>query len=74
MTAVVERDAVSELAVQAGWQRRESDRDDYYSRRPDRVRVIWRGDEAISGGALYRDGVLMAVTSELDTVKSWLKR
>ncbi len=74
MTAKVERDDVSELAAQAGWQRRDSDRIDYYSRQPERVRVIWHGSEAISGGVLYRDGILMSVTRELDTVKSWLKR
>jgi hypothetical protein len=74
MTGIVERDEVSEIAEQAGWQRRDSDRLDYYSRRPERILVIWQGNEAISGGALYRDGVLMALTRELDTVKGWLKR
>ncbi len=74
MTAMAERDEVSELAVQAGWLRRDADRDDYYTRQPDRVRVTWQGNEAISGGALYKDGILMSVTRELGTVKSWLKR
>lgn len=74
MTAIVERAEVSEVAAQAGWQRRDSDPSDYYTRQPERVRVIWQGSDAISGGALYRDGILMSVTRELDTVKSWLKR
>jgi hypothetical protein len=74
MTAVVERDEVSELAVHAGWHRRDADRSDYYTRQLDRVRVIWQGNEAISGGVLYRDGILMSLTRDLDTVKAWLKR
>lgn len=74
MNAVVERAEVSELAAQAGWQRRDAHPSDYYTRQLDRVRVIWQGTDAISGGALYRDGILMATTRELDTVKSWLDR
>jgi hypothetical protein len=74
MTAIVEREQVTDLAGQGGWHRRDADRSDYYTRQPERVRIIWQGNEAISGGALYRDGSLMAVTRELDTVKSWLKR
>jgi hypothetical protein len=74
MTAIAEREGLSELAVQAGWHRRDADRDDYYTRQADRVRVIWQGNEAISGGALYKDGILMSVTRELDTVKRWLNR
>jgi hypothetical protein len=73
MTAI-EREQVTDLAGQGGWHRRDADRSDYYTRQSERVRVIWQGSEAISGGALYRDGILMAVTRELDTVKSWLKR
>jgi hypothetical protein len=71
---MVERNEVSELAAQGGWKYRDSDRIDYFSRLPDRVRVVWQGSEAISGGSLYRDGILMSVTRELDTVKGWLKR
>jgi hypothetical protein len=36
--------------------------------------VVWQGSDVISGGMLYRDGVLMSLTRELDTVKGWLKR
>jgi hypothetical protein len=74
MTATVERDEVSELAGQAGWHRRDADRVDYYTRRPERIHVIWQGSAAISGGVRYRDGVLMTLTRDLDTVKAWLKR
>jgi len=74
MTAPVEREQLSELAVQAGWHRRDSDRTDYYTRHPVRVHVIWQGDKAISGGALYHDDTLMAYSRDLATVSGWLKR
>jgi hypothetical protein len=74
MTTIVERDEVSNLAEQAGWQHRDADRSDYYLRRPDRVHVVWQGSHAINGGVLYRDGILMSLTRDLDTVKGWLKR
>lgn len=74
MMAVDERAEVSDVAMQAGWQHRDSDRADYYTREPERVRVIWQGREGVSGGALYRDGILMSTTRDLDTVRSWLQR
>lgn len=74
MTATVQRDEVIGLAEQTGWQHRDADRSDYYLRTPDRVHIVWQGNQAISGGALYRDNILMSVTRELDTVKSWLNR
>ena len=39
MTATVEREGLSELAVQAGWHHRDADRTDYYTRSPVRVHV-----------------------------------
>jgi len=74
MTATAERDEVIRLAEQAGWQLRDADRSDYYLRRPERVHIVWHGSQAISGGALYRDNILMSQTRDLDTVKGWLKR
>jgi hypothetical protein len=74
MTAVLDRGALSELAVQAGWQHRREDRTDYYSRTPVRIHVIWQGDDEISGGALYQDDLLMTYTRDLATVTGWLKR
>lgn len=74
MTATAERGEVIDLAGQVGWQHRDADRSDYYLRRPDRVHIVWQGNSAISGGALYRDGILMSTTRDLDTVKGWLKR
>jgi len=74
MTAADERKDLSELAAQAGWHRRDEGRTDYYTRSPVRIHVIWQGDRAISGGALYHDDVLMAYTRDLKTVEGWLKR
>jgi hypothetical protein len=74
MTATIEREKLSEVAVQAGWDRRDADRTDYYTRPPVRVHVIWRGTDAISGGALYHDDTLMAYTRDLATVQGWLQR
>jgi len=74
MTGADERKELSELAVQIGWQHRDADRTDYYSRSPARVHVIWQGSDAISGGALYHDDILMAYARDLGTVRGWLKR
>jgi hypothetical protein len=74
MSTIVERDEVTQLAAQGGWQHREADRSDYYLRRPDRVFIVWQGSHAISGGALYKDNILMSISRDLDTVRGWLKR
>jgi hypothetical protein len=74
MTSNAERGEVSQLAAQAGWQHRDAERSDYYLRRPERVHIVWQGNQAISGGALYRDNILMSISRELDTVKGWLNR
>ena len=57
MTAIVEREEVSDLAAQAGWQHRDADRSDYYLRRPERVHIIWQGSHAISGVMAIRPAV-----------------
>lgn len=74
MTATDERQALSVLAAQNGWQRRDRDRTDYYAKDATRVQVLWRGTSAISGGSLYHDDVLTTYSRELGTVKGWLKR
>jgi hypothetical protein len=74
VTETDEREALSEVAVQAGWDRRDADRTDYYTRAPVRIHVIWQGSSAISGGALYHDDVMMAYSRDLATVQGWLKR
>ncbi|BBY42420.1 hypothetical protein A5765_01020 [Mycolicibacterium celeriflavum] len=73
MTATA-RDEMSQRAVEAGWDRRDADRADYYTRPPVRIHVIWQGPDGISGGALYHDDVLMAYTRDLATVTGWLNR
>jgi hypothetical protein len=74
MNATDERQALSQLAEESGWERRESDRIDVYVRDHARVRVLWRGPSAISGGSLYQDDVLMTHTRDLATVKGWFAR
>ena len=74
MTTSDERGSLSEFAVQTGWHRRDADRTDYYTRAPVRVHVIWQGNSAISGGALYHDDIMMAYTRDLATVQAWLRR
>lgn len=74
MTAVDQRKGLSERAVAAGWQCRGEERTDYYSRSPVRIHVIWGGDDAISGGALYHDDLLMTYSRDFATVEGWLKR
>jgi hypothetical protein len=74
MTAVIGREELSERAVEAGWHRRDEGRTDYFSRSPVRIHVIWRGNDTISGGALYHDDNLMTYTRDFDTIVGWLKR
>jgi hypothetical protein len=74
MTSADLRKQISERAVQAGWSHRDADRTDYYARTPVRVHVIWQGNDAISGGALYHDDLLMTYSRDIDTVAGWLKR
>jgi hypothetical protein len=74
MTAAIGREELSERALKAGWHRRDEGRTDYFSRSPVRIHVIWQGDDAISGGALYHDDNLMTYTRDFDTIMGWLKR
>lgn len=74
MTAVDERRGLQQLAEQAGWRRNDLGRIDLYLRGDTRVRVIWRGSDAISGATLMQDDVMMTYTRKLPTVNSWLKR
>ncbi|KUI36954.1 hypothetical protein AU195_17010 [Mycobacterium sp. IS-1496] len=74
MTSVDERRELQQLAEQAGWRRNDLGRTDLYLRGDTRVRVIWRGTDAISGATLMQDDVMMTYTRELPTVNGWLKR
>ena len=72
VTPTDERQALSRLAEESGWQRRESDRVDIYLRGSVRVHVLWRGADAISGGSRYEDFVLQSYTRDVVKARSWL--
>ncbi|MCZ0731449.1 hypothetical protein [Mycolicibacterium iranicum] len=69
-----ERQAVSALAEQTGWNHRVADRSDYFNKGVVRVHVVWRGESAISGGTLYHDDLMQTYTKDLPTIRGWLKR
>ena len=69
-----ERESLAETTEAVGWQRRVDDRVDVYLRGATRVRGIWRGDDAISGGSRFQDDVMESYSRELATVKGWLAR
>lgn len=73
MADATERQALAELTEARGWNRRVADRVDIYMRGMSRVRVIWQGDDAISGGSRYQDEAMEQYTRDLATVKTWLK-
>jgi hypothetical protein len=43
-------------------------------RGPVRVRVIWQGDDAISGGSRFQDDNMESYSRDFATVKGWLAR
>jgi hypothetical protein len=69
-----ERTALAEVSEGVGWQRRVDERVDIYVRGLVRVRVIWQGDDAISGGSRFQDDVMESYSRDLTTVKGWLSR
>jgi hypothetical protein len=72
MTAPDERTALAQATQAAGWRRRELDRVDVYLRGLARVRVIWQGNDAISGGSRFHDDIMEQYSRDLTTVKGWL--
>ncbi|MDR3660962.1 MAG: hypothetical protein P4L86_11320 [Mycobacterium sp.] len=66
------RSALADSTAEGGWQRRQDDRVDVYLRGASRVRVIWQGDDAISGSSRFQDDIMESYTRELDTVRAWL--
>ena len=68
------RSELAEITAAAGWNRRIDDRVDIYLRGQTRVRVIWRGDDAISGASRFQDDNLETYSRDLNTVKGWLAR
>ena len=49
------------------------ERVDVYLRGMSRVRVIWQGDDVISGGSRFTDDSLEQYTRDPNTIKNWLK-
>jgi hypothetical protein len=74
MTATDERQGLQQVAEETGWRRNDLGRVDVYLRGETRVRVVWRGEDAISGATLTQDDVMMTYTRDLQTVNGWLKR
>ena len=74
MTEPNERATLAQASDAVGWQRRVDDRVDIYLRGATRVRVIWQGDDAISGGSRFQDDGMESYSRDLATVKSWLAR
>jgi len=68
------RSELAEITAAAGWDRRIDDRVDIYLRGQTRVRVIWRGDDAISGASRFQEDNLETYSRDLGTVKGWLAR
>ena len=69
-----ERQAVSAVADEAGWNHRIADRSDYFDKGVVRVHIVWRGDTGINGGTLYHDDFMQTYSTDLPTVEGWLKR
>lgn len=73
MSATNDRQALSEIAEQAGWQRRQLDRTDIYRRGARDVEVLFTEDK-LNGGGLYEDLSLLTYTRDKATIESWLNR
>lgn len=73
-TATDERQALSQLADQLGWQRKWRERVDIYDRGPYRVNVMWRGTSVVNGGAHYDDAGLLTYSRDLAKIQSWLAK
>jgi hypothetical protein len=74
MSGTDERQAISEAGNEKGWQRRESGRVDVYLRDRFRIRVIWQGNEVISGASFFEDEMYELYTRDLAKVRAWLKK
>jgi hypothetical protein len=68
-----DRQTISALAEESGWQRRQLDRTDFYRRGTRAVEVLFTADK-LNGGTLYEDLHLLTHTREKATVEGWLTR
>lgn len=73
-TATDERQALSQLAEQSGWQRKEYERVDVYIRGIYQVRAIWRDAGKLNGGSHHEDTELMSYTRDLAKIQGWLAK
>jgi hypothetical protein len=73
MSATNDRQALSEIAEQSRWQRRQVDRTDFYRRGARQVEVFFTEDQ-LNGGSLYEDLHLVTYTRDKATVEGWLTR
>ncbi len=73
MSVTSDRQALSEIAEESGWRRRQIDRTDFYRRGIRAVEVFFTAD-TLNGGTLYEDLHLLTHTRELSKVEDWLKR
>lgn len=72
MTESTVRATLAANSEAAGWQRKIDDRVDLYLRGDYRVRIIWQGDDTISGASRFHDGLMETYTRELRTIRGWL--
>lgn len=73
MSATNDRQALSEIAEQSGWQRRQLDRIDFYRRGAREVEVLFTADK-LNGGTLYEALRMLTHTRDTATVERWLTR
>ena len=70
-----ERQVLAQLGEERGWNRRISDeRADIYMKGTVRIRVVWAGDQEISGASLFHDQWYESYTRDPSTVSAWLRR
>ncbi len=70
-----ERQVLAQLGDERGWNRRISDeRADIYMKGTVRIRVVWAGDQDISGASLFHDQWYESYTRDPSTVSAWLRR
>jgi hypothetical protein len=73
MSATNDRQALSEIAEQSGWQHRQVDRTDFYRRGAREVEVLFTEDK-LTGGSLYEDLHLLTHSRDKATVEGWLTK
>jgi hypothetical protein len=70
-----ERQVLAQLGEERGWNRRISDgRADIFMKGTVRIRVVWAGDQDISGASLFHDQWYESYTRDSSTVSAWLRR